>query len=134
VSDWSTAAFTDSETSMFALHLTVILLASALNGSAAVVNLIGHDYPRTEADRNRIPRSWVRPLGMLLGAGAAGLLAGLAVPVIGTLAATGLVLYFLGALGAHLRASNFRLGAWALFFGVAVAALAVNLAYDRGAW
>ncbi len=118
---------------MFAIYLTVTLLASALNGSAAVANLIGHDYPKTEADRNRIPRSWVRPLGILLGAGALGLLAGFVVPVVGTLAAAGLVLYFLCALGAHVRAGNFRLGAWALFFGLALAALAVNLAYHRGA-
>ncbi|WP_189048409.1 DoxX family protein [Micromonospora sonchi] len=114
---------------MFAIYLTVTLLASALNGAAAIANLVGHDYPKTEADRNRVPRSWVRPLGMLLGAGALGLLAGFVVPVVGTLAAAGLVLYFLGALGAHVWAGNFRLGAWALFFGLALAALTVNLAY-----
>jgi hypothetical protein len=118
---------------MFATYLTVTLLAAALNGSAAVANLIGHEYPKREADRNRIPRSWVRPLGMLLGAGALGLLAGFVVPVLGTLAAAGLVAYFLGALGAHVRAGNLRLGAWALFFGLALAALTVNLAYHRGA-
>jgi hypothetical protein len=118
---------------MFAIYLTVTLLASALNGSAAIANVIGHEYPKTEADRNRIPRSWVRPLGLLLGAGALGLLAGFVVPVVGALAAAGLVLYFLGALGAHIRAGNFRLGAWALFFAVALAALAVNVAYHRDA-
>ena len=114
---------------MCAIYLTVTLLASTLNGAAAIANLVGHDYPKTEADRNRVPRSWVRPLGMLLGAGALGLLAGIVVPVVGTLAAAGLVLYFLGGLGAHVRAGNFRLGAWALFFGLALAALTVNLAY-----
>ncbi|MDX8035655.1 DoxX family protein [Lentzea sp. BCCO 10_0856] len=114
---------------MFTIYLTVTLLASALNGSAAVANLIGHEYPKKEADRNRIPRSWTRPLGLLLGAGALGLLAGFVVPVVGVLAAAGLVLYFLGALGAHVRAGNFRLGGWALFFGLALAALAVNLAH-----
>ncbi|MFJ8504758.1 hypothetical protein [Streptomyces avermitilis] len=38
------------------------------------------------------------PLGALLAAGALGLPAGFVVPVLGTLAASGLVLYFLGAL------------------------------------
>ncbi|WP_028569488.1 DoxX family protein [Salinispora tropica] len=114
---------------MFVAYLTVTLLASTLNGSAAVANLIGHEYPKTEADRNQIPRSWVRPLGVLLGAGALGLLAGIVVPVVGTLAAAGLVLYFVGGLGAHVRAGNYRLGAWALFFLLALAALTVNLAY-----
>jgi hypothetical protein len=41
------------------------------------------------------------PFGTLLAAGALGLLVGFAVPVIGTAAAIGLVLYFLGAVGAH---------------------------------
>ncbi|HEX8631857.1 MAG TPA: DoxX family protein [Catenuloplanes sp.] len=118
---------------MFASYLTVTLLACALNGSAAIANVIGHEYPKTEADRNRIPRAWVRPLGTLLGAGAVGLLAGLVVPVVGRLAAAGLVLYFLGALGAHVRAGNYRLGAWAVFFVLALAALTVNLAYHPDA-
>lgn len=118
---------------MFVTYLVVTLLASALNGSAAMANLIGHEYPKSEADRNRVPRSWVRPLGVLLGAGALGLLAGIVVPVLGVLAAAGLVLYFLSALGVHVRAGNFRLGAWALFFVVALAALIVNLAYHPNA-
>jgi hypothetical protein len=68
-------------------------------------------------------------LGALLAAGALGLLAGLAVPVLGTLAAGGLVLYFLGALGAHLRVRDYNFGPWAVFLSAAVAALALNLAY-----
>ncbi|MFE1340534.1 DoxX family protein [Streptomyces sp. NPDC058733] len=44
-----------------------------------------------------VPRAWWPWLGAAKAAGAAGLLAGLAVPVIGRLAAIGLVLYFLGA-------------------------------------
>jgi hypothetical protein len=110
---------------MFTAYLTVTLVAAALNGAASVANLVGHDYPKREADRNRVPRSWVRPLGLLLGAGAAGLLVGVAVPVIGVLAASGLVAYFLVALGAHVRARNYRLGAWALYLATAVAALVV---------
>ncbi|GAA3384732.1 DoxX family protein [Cryptosporangium minutisporangium] len=112
---------------MFATYVVVTLFASTLNGSAAVANLIGHTYPKTQADLNRVPRSWVRPLGILLGAGAVGLLAGFVVPVLGVLAAIGLVGYFLGALGAHVRAGNYRLVAWALYFGAALAALVVAL-------
>jgi hypothetical protein len=72
-------------------------------------------------------------LGTLLAAGSSGLLAGFAVPLLGTLAAAGLVLYFLGALGAHLRVSSHQLAGWAVFFSVAVAALAVTLGY-HGPW
>jgi len=118
---------------MFATYIVITLLASAFNAAAAVANLIGHDYPRTQADKNRVPRSWTGPLGVLLGAGALGLLAGFQVPMLGTFAAAGLVLYFLGAFAAHLRAGNYQLGPWAMYFSLAVAALAVNLAY-HGPW
>jgi hypothetical protein len=114
---------------MFATYLAVTLLASAVNGVAAVANLIGHEYPKTQADTLRVPRWWTLPLGTLLAAGAVGLLVGFALPAVGTLAAAGLVLYFLGAFGAHLRARDYRIGPWAVFFSLAVAALAVNLAY-----
>ncbi|MFG2888073.1 DoxX family protein [Streptomyces sp. NPDC048248] len=118
---------------MFATYLVVTLLTSAVNGLAAIANLIGHEYPKSQADKLRVPRSWMRPLGTLLAAGALGLLAGFAVPVLGTLAAAGLVLYFLGAFGAHLRVGDYQLGPWAVFFCLPVAALTVNLAY-HGSW
>jgi DoxX-like family len=53
-----------------------------------------------------VPRKWVPVVGMLLAAGTVGLLAGLAVPFLGTLAASGLVLYFIGAVIAHLRVGS----------------------------
>jgi hypothetical protein len=118
---------------MFAAYLAVTLLALAVNGLAAVANLIGHDYPKTQADTIGVARSWIPWLGTLLAAGALGLLAGFAVPAMGTLAAAGLVLYFVGAFGAHLRARNFQLAPWAVFFALAVATLALNLAY-HGSW
>ncbi|MGW9177077.1 DoxX family protein [Streptomyces decoyicus] len=118
---------------MFAIYLVVTLLTSAIKGLAAVANFIGHEYPKSQADKLRVPRSWMRPLGTLLAAGALGLLAGLAVPVLGTFAAAGLVLYFLGALCAHLRVRDYQLGPWAVFFCLPAAALAASLAY-HGTW
>ncbi|WP_327588509.1 DoxX family protein [Nonomuraea sp. NBC_00507] len=112
---------------MFAVYLTITLLAATLNGMAAIANFIGHDYPKSQADKLGVPRSWMRPLGALLAAGALGLLAGIAVPVLGTLAASGLVLYFLGAFTAHLRVGDRHFAPWSLFFCLAVAALAANL-------
>ncbi len=114
---------------MFAAYGTVTIIASIFNGIAAVTYLIGHQYPKAQADMKRIPRSWVPGLGVLLAAGSLGLLAGFAMPLLGTLAAAGLVLYFLGALIAHLRVGSKRLVGWAVFFSTAVAALAVNLGY-----
>jgi hypothetical protein len=118
---------------MFAAYVTVTILASLVNGAAAVTYLTGHDYPKTQADMKRIPRSWVPVLGVLLAAGSLGLLAGFAVPLLGVLAAGGLVVYFLGALGAHLRVGSRKLTGWAVFSAVAVAALVVNLGH-HGYW
>ena len=114
---------------MFAAYLTITVVAAVFNGIAAITYLIGHDYPKAQADMKRVPRSWVPVLGMALAAGSVGLLAGFAVPVLGTLAAAGLVLYFLGALIAHLRVGSRRLVGWAVFAATAVAALAVNVGY-----
>ncbi|GAB3974132.1 DoxX family protein [Plantactinospora veratri] len=116
---------------MYVAYVTVTVLASVLNGIAAVTYLIGHDYPRAQADMKRVPRSWVPVLGLMLAAGSSGLLAGFVVPVLGTLAAAGLVLYFFGALVAHLRVNSRQLAGWAVFFATAVAALTVNLIEHR---
>lgn len=114
---------------MFAAYLTVTIAASVLNGSAAVFYLIGHAYPKAQADMKGVPRSWIPLLGAALATGSLGLLAGLAVPFLGLLAAAGLVLYFLGALGAHLRVGSRRLVGGAVFLSFAVAALVLNLGY-----
>jgi hypothetical protein len=70
-----------------------------------------------------------RSVGLILQRrrGSVGLVAGFVVPLLGILAAAGLVLYFLGALVAHLRVGSRQLVGWAVFFSIAVAALAVNL-------
>jgi hypothetical protein len=114
---------------MSAAYVTVTILAAVVNGIAAVIYLIGHDYPKAQADIKRVPRSWVPMLGVMLAAGSVGLLAGFAVPLLGILASAGLVLYFLGALVAHLRVGSRQLVGWAVFFFTAVAALTVNLTY-----
>ncbi|MEU7840063.1 DoxX family protein [Micromonospora sp. NPDC049114] len=114
---------------MFAAYVTVTIIASVFTGTAAVTYLIGHDYPKAQADMKRVPRSWLPVLGLLLAAGSVGLLAGFAVPLLGTLAAAGLVLYFVGALIAHLRVGSRDLVGWAVFFVTVLAALAVHLAY-----
>jgi hypothetical protein len=114
---------------MFAAYVTVTILALVFTGTAAVTYLIGHDYPKAQADMKRVPRSWVPALGTVLAAGSLGLLAGFAVPLLGTLAAAGLVLYFVGALVAHLRVGSRKLVGWAVFFVTEVAALVVNLGH-----
>jgi len=112
---------------VFAAYITVTLLGALFNGAAAVTYLIGHEYPKTQADMKGIPRKYVPVLGMLLAAGTAGLLAGLAVPLLGTLAASGLVLYFIGAIFAHLRVGSRNILGGIVFLATAVAALTLGL-------
>ncbi|MFD8498237.1 DoxX family protein [Amycolatopsis sp. NPDC059657] len=112
---------------MFAAYLTVTILGAVFNGAAAVIYLIGHEYPKAQADMKGIPRKWVPVLGLLLAAGAVGLLAGLAVPLLGTLAAAGLVLYFIGAIIAHLRVGSRDIVGGIVFLATAAAALTLGL-------
>jgi hypothetical protein len=118
---------------VFAAYVTVTILGVFFNGAAAVTYLIGHEYPKTQADMKGIPRKWVPVLGTLLAAGTVGLLAGFAVPLLGTLAACGLVLYFVGAIIAHLRVGSHELIGGIVFLSTAAAALVLGLVY-HGPW
>ena len=118
---------------MFVAYVTVTVLGAIFNGAAAVTYLIGHEYPKTQADMKGIHRKWVPVLGMLLAAGTTGLLAGLAAPLLGTLAASGLVLYFIGAITAHLRVGSRNIVGGIVFLTTAAAALTLGLA-DHGPW
>jgi hypothetical protein len=79
-----------------------------------------------------IPESWLFfPIGLPKAAGAAGILLGLlGVPLVGTAAAIGLVLYFVCALYTHIRVSDYSTTfALANFFlALAVATLTLDLA------
>ncbi len=82
---------------MSTAYVVVTLLAAAMTGfSAASVFFRAKWVVQPMADYG-VPRSWSAWLGTAKAAGAAGLLAGLFVPVIGVLAGAGLALYFAGA-------------------------------------
>lgn len=74
-----------------------------------------------------VPLSWLPRLAAAEFAGALGLLVGLAVPAIGIAAATGLVLYFLGAVVTHLRAGDKNIAAPGVLMLISVAALVLRL-------
>lgn len=112
---------------MFIAYATVTIVAAVFNGTAAATYLIGHAYPKAQVDMKRLPSTWVPRLGAVLAAGTLGLLTGFVLPLTGVLAAGGLVLYFVGALVAHLRVGSRDLVGWAVFFIISIAALAVNL-------
>ncbi|MET9320185.1 DoxX family protein [Streptomyces sp. NPDC003038] len=89
---------------MSTAHVIVTVLAAAMVGfSAASVFLRAKWVVEPMADY-RIPLPWLPWLGTAKAAGAAGLLIGLFVPVIGVMAGIALVLYFAGAVVAVIRA------------------------------
>jgi hypothetical protein len=117
---------------MRAAYAAVTAVAVIAYAYAAALNFTHNKSVARTAERLSVPASWQAPLGSLLGAGSAGLLAGFAVPALGTAAGCGLVLYFVCAAGFHVRARDTLFSAWATwsaFFALASAALAVGLAY-----
>jgi SNF family Na+-dependent transporter len=114
---------------MHVTYLAVTLLAALANGYAAALNFAGAESVKVVADRVRVSRHWMIPLGVLLACGAAGLLSGFAVPALGTAAAGGLVLYFVCAVSAHVRAHDRQIGGAVFFLLLAAAALTTDLAY-----
>src|SRR5258705_1519017 len=114
---------------MFAAYVSITILASVFAAIASVTYLVGHAYPKAQLEMKRLPQSWMPMLGTILAAGSLGLLAGFAIPLLGELAAGGLLLYFVGALLAHLRVGSRNLAGWAGFFVTVVAALVVDVGY-----
>jgi hypothetical protein len=80
-------------------------------------------------ERAGVPEEWLDPLAAVLLAGALALLAGLAWSALGIAAAACLVLYFLVALGFHLRAGDAaNIGTPLAIAVLAALALALRLA------
>jgi hypothetical protein len=74
-----------------------------------------------------VPLSWYPALASAEIAGAVGLIAGLWIPALGVAAATGVVLYFTGAVIAHLRAHDRAFAAPVALGLMAVAALVLRI-------
>jgi hypothetical protein len=116
---------------MYVTYLVITILAALANGYAASLNFVGAESVKVVADRVRVSRGWMVPLGMLLASGAIGLVTGFAVPTLGTAAAIGLVLYFICALIAHLRVRDRQIGGAVFFLLLAAAALTTSVAYHN---
>lgn len=117
--------------SMHITYVVITILAALANGYAAVLNFAGAESVKVVADKVQVSRRRMIPFGILLASGALGLLIGFAVPVLGTAAAIGLVLYFIGALSAHLRVRDPGIGGAVGFLVLAVAALTAGLGYHN---
>ncbi|PYG99409.1 hypothetical protein CVV67_15855 [Arthrobacter stackebrandtii] len=110
-------------------YVIITTIAIVANGGIALATLARAKFLIDNLGEVSLPDSWLPVLSALQGAGAAGLLLGLlGVPVIGTAAAIGLVLFFIGAVITHLRAGAFRqLPSPVIFLALAVATLAATV-------
>ncbi len=89
---------------MTTAHVVVTLIAAAMAGYSGAVVLARAQWIIKSLDDYHVPHAWTPWLGAAKTAGAVGLLIGLFVPVIGTAAGIGLLLYFTGAVVTVVRA------------------------------
>ncbi|MER7894096.1 DoxX family protein [Micromonospora sp. NPDC094482] len=112
---------------MFITTVVVSIAFAALLAVSAVGKL--HRSPAQIATLERVGALKIAPiLAVLELAGALGLLVGLLWWPIGIAAGVGLVLYFLGAVGAHLRVGDRMILPPAILMLVSLAAVALRLA------
>jgi hypothetical protein len=115
---------------IYATYLTITIITIMVNTWAAAADLGQARFVLATMAEVHVPRSWLRPLGLLKLAGAAGLVLGLlGVWPLGIAAAAGLVLFFTGALATHVRARVFHNIAFpGAFFALAAAATVLAVA------
>ncbi|MFP3988225.1 DoxX family protein [Streptomyces sp. E11-3] len=112
---------------MSTAYVVVTVLAAVMAGFSAASVFFRVKWVVEPLAEYGVPRSWWTWLGTAKAAGAAGLLVGLAVPVIGLLAGIGLVLYFTGAVITVLRARRYaHIPAPLMYAAPVVAALALT--------
>jgi hypothetical protein len=114
---------------MMLLQLAVTSATILVNGAAAAADVAKAPFVLKTAKEVGAPRSWLPYLAALKAAGALGLLLGLlGASTIETTAAAGLVLFFAGALIAHVRARVFYNIAFpGVFFALALASLILSI-------
>jgi hypothetical protein len=107
------------------VHIIVTVLAAAWVAFSAYSILTRAAWVVDPLTSYGVPSSWWPWLGAAKAAGAAGMLVGLLVPVIGVLAGIGLILYFLGAVVTVLRARSYSTVVYPLLYLVPVVAALV---------
>lgn len=114
---------------MVIAFLIVTAVTVLANAYAAAGDFLHTDRTVAQAQRVGVSARWLAPLGIAKAAGAAGLLAGVFIPAIGLAAATGLILYFVCAVGAHVRVHWFSAIAFpAIYLALATGALVLRVA------
>ncbi len=113
---------------MYTAYVVVSLLLAVMLAGAATADFVRYKRILIAMAKADVPESWLTMLGILKAVGALGLLIGFGAPLIGTAAAVGVILFFIGAIITHLRARDYSLAFAAMFLLLGVAALALRLA------
>ena len=93
---------------MFVAGAAVSIVLALVLFFTAYATFTGREAVRRGIEEVGFPVSLLWFLGLAQFAGAVGLIAGLRLPPLSVAAAAGLVLYFLGAVGAHVRVGHPR--------------------------
>ena|SRR5919197_317060 len=112
---------------MFTAYVVVTILTSAANLFSATLDFVRFQQILINMAKVGVSDSWITTLGVLKATGALGLLVGIAIPLIGIAAASGLVLFFIGAIVTQLRAHDYSFGLAVVFLLLAIAALVLRL-------
>jgi DoxX-like family len=116
------------ELTMFTAYVVVSILTAAALTFSATADFVRYEKVLVNMDRADVPRSWLTTLGGLKAAGALGLLVGIGVPPIGTVAAVGVVLFFVGAIITHIRARWYSFSYPCLYLTLATGSLVLGVA------
>lgn len=114
---------------MFSAYVAVAILTAAANGTAATLDFLRSEFVIENMTRVGLEPWTLYPLGALKAAGALGLLIGIGVAPLGVAAAIGLILFFIGAITAHIRAHDYSSIPYpGMFLLLAIASLVLRVA------
>ncbi len=113
---------------MFTAYVVITITTIVANAWAAAADFSRAEFVLANMAEVGVAEAWLPWLGALKAAGVVGLLIGLlGVRPLGTAAAIGLVLFFIGALVTHVRARVFSNIAFpGFYFALAVASLVLS--------
>jgi hypothetical protein len=115
---------------VFIAYVAVTVIAISANAWAAIADFSRAKFVLANSAEVGVPQTWLPLLATLKAAGAVGLLLGLlGVRFIGAAAAIGLILFFLGAIVAHLRARvYYNIAIPGSYLVLAIASLVLSIA------
>ncbi|MGR4879129.1 DoxX family protein [Streptomyces sp. LARHCF249] len=112
---------------MFIAYAVVGGLLALVLTASATFTLQRNDQIVAGMRKVQVPDSWLPRLATLKAAGAIGLVAGLWFTPLGIAAATGVTLYFIGAVISHLRVKDYELAPAAALAVIGAAALVLRV-------